>query len=127
MVPRWLTRGVVDAIQEDQRQQHGGYPGVLNEGSVESALARPRNRFEYKKADLWECAACYIVGLAKNHGYRDANKRTAYMSGWTFLFINGYRVDATPEDVIQLMLDVATGAKKEAAIAKWLRGRAAKA
>lgn len=123
MKPRWLSRAVVDAIHEDQRQQHGGNAGVLNEGGIESALARARNRFEYAAADLFECAACYVFGLTKNHGYQDANKRTAYMAGWTFLRVNRIHVIATPEEVIQLMLDVATDASDEPAIAQWLRAR----
>ena len=125
-VPRWLSRQVVDAIHEDQRQQHGGNAGVLNEGSIESALARARDRFEYNGAGLLECAASYIYGIAKNHGYVDANKRTAYMVGLTFLRVNGVRIDAAPADVLRLMLDVATDVRDEPAIAEWLRVRAAK-
>ena len=114
----------MDVIHEDQRQRYGGNAGVLNEGGIESALGRARNRFEYSDADLFECAACYIFGLAKNHGYQDANKRTAYMSGWTFLRINGVLVNAKPEDILQLMLDVATSVSDETVIAEWLRARA---
>ena len=122
--PLWLSRQVVDAIQEDQRQQHGGNAGVLNDGSIESALARARHRAEYTGGGLLECAAYYIFGLAKNHGYVDANKRTAYMVGLTFLRVNGLRIDASPEDVLQLMLDVATDMRDEPVITEWLRARA---
>ena len=97
---------------------------MINEGSIESALARARHRFEHTGAGLLECAACYIFGIAKNHGYVDANKRTAYMVGLTFLRVNGLRVDASPEDVIRLMLEVATDVMDESAIAEWLRVRA---
>ena len=124
MVPLWLTRAVVDLIHEDQRQQYGGNAGVLNEGGIESALGRARNRFEYSDADLFECAACYIFGLAKNHGYQDANKRTAFATGLTFLRLNKVRIDARPEDAIKLMLDVATSVSDETVIAEWLRARA---
>jgi death-on-curing protein len=122
--PKWITRTVADAIHEQLRQQHGGNAGVLNEGGIESALNRPQNRFADSGADIFECAACYVFGLAKHHGYQDANKRTAYMTAWTFLRVNGFRVDATPEDIIRLMLDVATDAMDEVAIADWLRTRA---
>lgn len=122
--PQWLSRQVVDAIHEDQRQQHGGNAGVLNDGSIESALARARHRFEHTGAGLLECAACYVFGIAKNHGYVDANKRTAYMVGLTFLRVNGLGIDASPEDVLQLMLGVATDVWDESAITEWLRVRA---
>ncbi|MEO7360597.1 MAG: type II toxin-antitoxin system death-on-curing family toxin [Gemmatimonadaceae bacterium] len=124
MEPIWLARTAVDLIHEDQRQQFGGNAGVLNNGGIESALARARNRFEYAGANLFECAASYVFGLAKNHGYQDANKRTAYMTGWTFLRINGFRVRAAPTDIIQLMLDVATDVADESVIAHWLQERA---
>jgi len=122
--PIWLSREVVDLIHEDQRRLYGGNVGVLNDGGVGSAISRARNRFEYTDADVFECAASYIFGLAKNHGYNDANKRTAFATGLTFLRVNGVRVDAAPTDAIQLMLDVATDVADEAAIAAWLRERA---
>jgi death-on-curing protein len=121
--PKWISRTVADAIHEQLRQQHGGNAGVLNEGGIESALSLPQN-LAYTGVDLFECAACYVFGLAKNHGYQDANKRTAYMTAWTFLRVNGFRVEAIPEDVIRLMLDVATDAMDEPAIGEWLRARA---
>ena len=123
MTPLWLSRAVVDLIHGDQRQQFGGNAGVLNDGSIESALARAQNRFEYTGADLFECAASYIFGLAKNYGFQDANKRTAYMIGWTFLRINGFAVRTAQEDIVKLMLDVATDIADEAMIAEWLRVR----
>ena len=123
--PLWLNRTIVDAIQEDQRRQHGGNPGVLDDGMIESALARPRNRFVYAGADLFACAAAYVFGLAKNHGYQDASTGTAHMAGLTFLRLNGHRVTAEPQEIVALMLGVATDEVDESGIAAWLRQRAA--
>jgi death-on-curing protein len=94
------------------------------DGNIESALARARHRFEVTGAGLLECAARSLFGLAKNHGYVGANKRTAFLAGLTFLRVNGIRIDASPEDVLRLMLDVATDARDESAITEWLRVRA---
>jgi len=90
-------------------------------------LGRAPNRIAYTGADLFECAACHVLGLAKNHGYHDANERIACMSGWTFLRLNGWSVRAAPDDVIRVMLDVATDGTDEAAIAAWPRARCAAA
>ena len=124
MEPRWIDRKVLDAIQEDQRQQHGGNTGILNGGSIDSALGRPRNRFVYEGAGLFACAASYLFGIARNHGYQDANTRTSYMAALTFLRINGYRVQATPEEIITLMLDVANDLLDESGIEVWFVQRA---
>jgi len=77
MEPKWLNRQTVEAIHNGQIRDHGGNIGVLNEGSIDSAIARARNQFVYEHVSIFECAAAYVFGLAKNHGYHDANKRTA--------------------------------------------------
>ena len=112
---------VVDLIHDDQRQQYGGNAGVLSDGGVEAAIALARNRFAYENGDVFACAAAYIFGLAKNHGYQDANKRTAFATGLTFLRVNHIRVVSDPKDAVQLMLDVDTDIADEPAIAAWLR------
>jgi CRISPR-associated protein Cas4 len=73
---------------DDQRRLHGGNSGVLNTGAVDPALARPQHKAAYGTATRKNLAAAYVFGLARNHGYADANKRTA------FLRLNGRRVEA---------------------------------
>ena len=48
------------------------------------------------------------------------------MVGLTFLRVNGLGIDASPEDVLRLMLDVAMNIRDESAITEWLRVRATK-
>ena len=91
---------------------------------IESALGRARNRFFYDVGTPFDCAAAYLYGLAKNHGYADANKRTAYQAATTFLRLNGWKVLGNAEDIITLMLQVAQDQVDEAQIATWLQERA---
>lgn len=120
--PRWLTRKIVDAIHDDQLQQHGGLSGIRDEGAIESALAKPKHLQTYEEdPDLARLAAAYGVGLARNHGYQDGNKRTAFMAMYVFLRLNGYRIDAEEAIVIDLMRDVATGDCDEAELTVWLQ------
>ena len=46
------------------------------------------------------------------------------MAGVTFLRINGYRVSARAQEVVALMVAVATDHADEQVIAEWLRQRA---
>jgi death-on-curing protein len=120
--PRWLTIQFVLSIQADQVRDHGGSLGLRDRGLLESALDRPRNRFHYDPAaDLSELAAAYGFGIAKNHPFIDGNKRVAYQAMYLFLGLNGLRIDAPEEEVVTLILALASGILEEAELASWLR------
>jgi len=120
--PRWLSRAIVNVIHARQLDEHGGFPGINDEALIDSALARPQNKWSYAEEPprLPELAAAYGFGLAKNHGFRDGNKRTAFMAMYTFLGLNGLRLVAEEPEVVQLMEDVASGVCSEEMLAAWL-------
>jgi death on curing protein len=122
--PRWLNRLVVDAVHTDQLREHGGLPGVRDDNALESALARPRQRWHYGEAvDLAALAASYAFGLVKNHPYRDGNKRIGFLALVTFLGINGVDFDATEQDVVTGMVMLADGRLTEEQLAGWVRAQ----
>lgn len=126
--PRWLSRKLVDAIHLDQLRQHGGAAGVRDDHALESALARPRNRWAYRPdSDLATLAAAYGYGLAANHGYNDGNKRVAFMAMYVFLGLNGQELEAPETEVVEVMLALAAGDLGEAELADWLRRQAGSA
>ena len=45
--PKWLTLDMVLAIHDEQLEIFGGAPGIRDRGLLESALARPMNRWSY--------------------------------------------------------------------------------
>ena len=120
--PRWVPRIVVEAIQFDQIQSHGGLAGLRDEGALESALARPRNRFAYgRKPDLATLAAAYAFGLARDHPFQDGNKRIAFVTAVVFLGLNGYDLEVSDEDVVANIVALAAGRLSEAKLAAWIR------
>lgn len=120
--PIWLNREVVDHIHAQLIREHGGSYGVRDSGLIESALARPLNRWEYEQgADLPDLAAGYAYGLAKNHGYVDGNKRVAFMAAYSFLEANGLRLVAPEGEAYAVIVDLASGALSEEDLARWLR------
>jgi death on curing protein len=122
--PRWLERIVVDAIHADQLREHGGLRGIRDENVLESALARPRQKWEYDdRADLAVLAAAYASGFVRNHPYRDGNKRIGFLTLMTFLGINDHDLSATDEDVVTTMLALADGSLTEAQLAEWIRAQ----
>ena len=113
---------MLDAIHQAQIREHGGAPGVRDEGALESALARPRQKFGYgAKLDWGTLAAAYAFGLAKNHGFVDGNKRVAFMAAYVFLGLNGYDLEVSEPEVAATIEAVAAGRVTEARLATWFR------
>jgi death-on-curing family protein len=67
----------------------GGDEGILNYGLLDSATMRPRCGYY---GSIAEMAAVYAMGIAKNHAFADANKRTATIAFAKFLGANGFDV-----------------------------------
>jgi death on curing protein len=122
--PRRLSRLVVDAIHADQIHQHGGLAGLRDETVLESALARPQQKWAYdEEPDVAVLAAAYAFGLVRNHPYRGGNTRIGFLALVTFLGINDHDLDATDEEVVTTMLALADGSLSEPNLALWVRGR----
>jgi death-on-curing protein len=120
--PKWLDRLVVDAIHADQLREHGGLPGIRDENALESALARPLQKWTYgEERDVAALAAAYGFGLVTNHPYRDGNKRIGFLALATFLGVNGYELTATDAEVVTEIVALASGNVTELALAAWIR------
>lgn len=120
--PHWLSRLVVDAIHLDQLREHGGLAGVRDQNALESALARPRQRWHYEATvDIAALAAAYAFGLVKSHPFRDGNKRIGFLAAVTFLGINAFEFDAPEHEVVSEMLMLADGQLSEERLAEWVR------
>lgn len=121
-MPRiWIDEVDALIIHDAQLAEHGGRKGLRDRGLLQSALARPRNRAAYGKADIADLAAAYGYGLARNHPFVDGNKRTAFVCVELFLRLNGYILTAGNTDCVITMLQVAAGTLSEKAFASWLR------
>ena len=119
--PVWLTRRFLDAAHSDQLKQHGGLAGVRDENALESALARPQNRWTYQReSSLCELAAAYGYALATSHPFSDGNKRTPFIAMFTFLGLNDLDITASQVEVVDLILRLAAGEIEEAELEAWL-------
>lgn len=120
--PVWLKRAWVDAVHFQQLKRFGGLFGIRDDGAIESALSRARNRWEYaEEQDLAVLAAAYGFGLARSHGYSDGNKRIAFLAVVLFLEVNGVILEADEPEVVRVMIGVAAGDVSEDQLADWIR------
>ena len=125
---RWVSKQALVLLHGESLATHGGREGMRDEGLLDSALIRPQNILAYAAADnppdTAALAASYGVGLAKNHPFVDGNKRAAFLAVGLFLYLNGFRLQATQTDATLTMLAVAAGDITEEAFAAWLREHA---
>ena len=118
---RFIDRRALLLLHDESLAEHGGAPGLRDEGLLESALARPLNLLAYGEPDVAALAAAYGVGLAKNHAFVDGNKRAAFLAVGLFLALNGQRLATTQADATLTMLAVASSDMSEDAFAAWIR------
>jgi death-on-curing protein len=119
--PVWLSKDLVIAIHDEQLRAFGGPPGIRDHGLLESALARPQNKYAYGSDDLAELAAAYGFGLARNHAFVDGNKRISFLAIVTFLGLNDIDFLVPETDAVVMMIGVAAGEVSEESLARWIR------
>jgi death on curing protein len=119
--PFWLTRQMVVAIHDEQLAIHGGASGLRDEGMLESALDRPRNKWSDEQAELVELAAAYAFAIARNHPFVDGNKRTSLLALYTFLGLNGIDFDVPEAEAAAMILALAAGEVDEDGLTRWIR------
>jgi death on curing protein len=118
--PRWLDIDIVLDFHAEQLALFGGADGIRDRGLLESALARPINKFAYGETDLAVLAAAYGFGIARNHPFVDGNKRTALASMIVFLGLNRIDLDAPQEAATAIVLGLAAGEIAEDDLARWI-------
>ena len=118
--PVWLSPELVIAIHDEQLAEFGGAHRLRDAGALESALARPLNRYHYGTKELASLAAAYGFGLSRNHAFVDGNKRTALLAIVTFLGLNGVDFDVPEPEAVVMMLALAAGEVDEDGLASWI-------
>ena len=104
-------------------RQTGGLDGVRDEGLLDSAINAPFQT--YAGQDLYptvlEKAARLGFGLICNHPFLDGNKRIGTHAMLTFLGINQLSLDYTDEDLISVILQVASGMLDYNGLLEWMK------
>jgi death-on-curing protein len=119
--PRWLELDIVLDVHAEQLALFGGADGIRDRGLLESAIARPLNKYSYGETDLAALVAAYAFGLARNHAFVDGNKRAAFASIIVFLGLNGCDFDVPSEQATAMILSLAAGEVSEKSLTRWIR------
>ena len=121
MTWRWLDQAAVKAMHDEQIAEHGGRLGLLDQGILASALARPRQLLAYGDPSVFDLAAAHAFGIVRDHPFVDGNKRTGLLAAYAFLYLNGWVLRASEAEAVTMVLGLATGEVDEPEVAMWLK------
>ena len=121
--PDFLNLEDVLELHALQLARYGGAAGVRDRGLLQSAVAQPQTTFDgaFVHDGLFAMGAAYLFHIVQNHPFVDGNKRVAFQAMYLFLGLNGLRVDASEEEVVAIILSLATGDLHEPSLSAWLR------
>ena len=118
-----FSRDKVKLIHQLLAEETGGSIGVRDEGLLDSALESAFATVDgvelYPSKE--EKAAKIAYSLVSNHAFVDGNKRIGVFVMLSFLSLNGIRIDATDEDIVQLGLGIADGSVEYEGIVSWIK------
>jgi death-on-curing protein len=119
--PRWVPREAALALHTESISRFSGTNGIRDEGVLDSALARAPKLLAHSTPTLYQLAAAYGFGIAKNHPFVDGNKRAAFLASVVFLELNGREFIASELEVVLTFTELAARNISEAQLAAWLK------
>ena len=118
-----IDKEMVLLLHQLMAQATGGSIGVRDDGLLESALESCFATFDGQELypTKIEKAAKLGYSLVSNHAFIDGNKRIGIYVMLTFLEINGIKVSAENQDIVNIGLSLADGTMKYQDLVDWLK------
>jgi death on curing protein len=106
----FLSVETVELFHKRALQEHGGMPGVRSRDLLESAVFQPQQSAfgEDAYSSFASKAAAYGFFIAQNQPFIDGNKRTAAASMLAFLYLNGFALAQSDDDVYEAFIRIGT-------------------
>lgn len=103
-------------------EESGGSDEVRDIGLLKSAINNPFQTFGGVKLypSIQEKAARLCFGIVKNHALVDGNKRLGTHVMLVFLWLNGYTLEYQDEEMINIILDLASGKITADQLMSWI-------
>ena len=110
-------------LHEKIVERAGGKQGVRDYTLLHSALERCKATFGGRDLypTLFHKAGALLHSLVMNHSFLDGNKRTAYQTMKRFMYINGYQIKSSQEDIVTMCVAVDNDGWGVGEIIKWLK------
>ena len=122
-----LTKQQILLLHTQLIRQSGGTDGIRDEGLLGSEISQPLQTFD--NMELYPGIVGKAVrlghGLITNHPFVDGNKRIGTHAMLVTLDINGIELQYQDEDLIQLILNIASGKADDRVLRTWVLARIA--
>jgi len=120
---RGLSVSDIIVLHQKVIDKTGGSHGIRDIGLIESAVTRAYATFGGN--DLYETVeakiAVTVYSLVSNHGFVDGNKRISIAAMLLLLQLNGYKLQYSQQELIDLGLGLASGNLDENDIQQWIK------
>ena len=103
-----------------------GMRGIRDRGALEAVAARPQGSFggiEHFPTPFAKAAAL-IESIIQRHPFVDGNKRTGIKVGIFLLFLAGYELTSSPQELTNVTLEVAEHRLDVDGLTQWLEQHA---
>jgi death-on-curing protein len=123
---RYITLEEILRLHYQVIEDFGGSHGVRAEERLKSVVEAPRQEVfgQEQYPTLLEKAAVYLRNIIGDHPFSDGNKRTGVTVAGVFLLRNGIKLTATPKELEDFAVKIATDHLDVPAIAGWLNQHA---
>lgn len=124
---KYLTREQVIKLHQALIEASGGSSGIRDVGMLDSALKTPLQTFDENELfpSVLDKAARLAFGLIKNHPFIDGNKRICTHVMLIFLALNNIMLSYKDEELIDIILKVASGKANENDFYTWIKNHQA--
>ena len=118
-----LTKQQILLLHSQLIKSFGGSDLIRDEGLLDSAINTPFQTFDGVELypSLLGKAARLCFELVKNHPFVDGNKRIGAHAMLVFLSINSVELEYSDNDLIDLILSVASSESNDKHILQWLQ------
>lgn len=120
---RGLSVSDIIVLHQKVIDKTGGSHGIRDIGLIESAVSRAYATFGGN--DLYESVEAKIAAtaysLVGNHGFVDGNKRIGIAAMLLLLQLNGYKLQYSQQELIDLGMGLAAGNLDENDIQQWIK------
>ena len=111
-----ITVQEIIEIHADIIRDFGGASGIRDSATLEYIVYQVN-----RTRNILRKSAIILYGIAADHPFIDGNKRTAFVAADNQIRDKGYQINATDEDVVSFMLEVAKYKHTRESVEVWLK------